>query len=123
NAGNFEFVEVQSASGIDIVLKNPLTRNYTASGKVQVVRVPRYTNLNIFPGSTLTGNAWDGNMGGVIAVEVSVNTIITGTGNINAIGIGFRGGTFANNNTPVQESGYAVTSSTRGSGKGESIAG
>ena len=56
NAGRYEFVTVSSASGNVLRINPPcggLRFSYTASGKVQVIRVPQYTTLTINAGASL----------------------------------------------------------------------
>src|ERR1041385_1929265 len=54
NAGNNEYAEVFSVSGNNITLDCALTNSYTAAGKVQVIRVPRYTSLTINAGASIS---------------------------------------------------------------------
>jgi len=90
NCGNNEYVEVKSVpSGTTIELRCGLTNDYTASGAVQIIRVPRFSDLTI--DGTLTTEAWNGSTGGVIAIEVENNLIISGSGQILASELGFRG--------------------------------
>lgn len=89
NSGNYEFNYVQSKTGNVIELKNKLTRQYDIPiGKVQLIRVPYYNNINII--DTLTCLPWDGSKGGVLVLNVqdSVNLYA----DINVSGKGFRGG-------------------------------
>lgn len=125
NSGNNEYAQISSIAGNLITIDCPLKNDYTASGKVQVVKVPRYTSLTISATGIITCPAWNGTTGGVIAIEVDGNTTINAGGKIDASALGFRGGivigktagsvfgggSYANNN--VNEGGY----------KGEGIAG
>ena len=89
NSGNYEFNYVKNKAGNSIELKNILTRQYDIPvGKVQLIRVPYYSNLTTT--DTLTCLPWDGNKGGVLAVNVQ-NTL-TLNADINVSGKGFRGG-------------------------------
>lgn len=91
NCGNWEMGEVLSLTGsTDITLSCPLKNDYTAAGRVQVVRVPRYFSLTVAAGGSITCSAWNGTIGGVCAIEVENNTSINGS--IDASGRGFRGG-------------------------------
>jgi len=91
NSGNYEFAQVASVpNNTSIVIDCGLQKNYTASGKVQVVRVPRYKALTIAAAGVLTCDAWNGTTGGVVAVEVLGITSIAGK--IDVSGKGFRGG-------------------------------
>ena len=95
NAGNYEFNYINNITGNTIVLANNLTRQYDASlGKVQLVRVPYYTNANIT--STLTCLPWDGNKGGILVLNV--RDTITLNADIDASGNGFSGAIGVNTN-------------------------
>ncbi len=120
NAGLYEFAEVTSISGSTITLSAPLKNSYTHGGKVQVVRVPRYTTLTVNSGASITSDAWDGTKGGIVAIEVSGTTVIDGT--IDVSQLGFKGGVVYQG---VNNSVNAYCSSTFGDGaeKGESIGG
>ncbi|MBK9927935.1 MAG: DUF11 domain-containing protein [Anaerolineales bacterium] len=130
NAGNYEFATVYSVSGNTINLSpcGPfLQRSYTASGKVQVIRVPQYSTLTINAGASIGAPAWNGSTGGVAAVVAQ--TTVTINGSINVVGMGFRGGVRENNTTafPATMPDYAFTDAgggqNSGAQKGESIAG
>ena len=76
-AGNNEYAEVKSIpNSTSIELRCGLSNDYTALGKVQIIRVPRFENLTV--NGTLTTAAWNGNTGGVLAIEVNNNLIING---------------------------------------------
>ena len=92
NCGNNEIVEVKSVNGNQIILANSLKNSYTSKGHVEIVRVPRYSSLNINNNAGITSDPWNGSTGGVVSVEVSGNLIINGNGNIDASGKGFRPG-------------------------------
>jgi len=123
NAGNYEFVQVSAIpNSTSIVIDCGLSQNYIASGKVQVIRVPRFNSMIVNAGASLTTDAWNGTIGGVLAVEVLGNTTINGT--VTATGLGFRGGVAVNNGNYggsrfVDVGGGA----NEGGEKGESIAG
>ncbi|MCB2408612.1 hypothetical protein [Hymenobacter lucidus] len=120
NAGNYELAVVQGIiNGTSFGLSKALSRSYTAAGKVQIVRIPRYTTLTINAGGSITGAAWDGTTGGVVATEAQGTTTINGS--IAATGLGFRGGATANNGVN-NNANYVGTGNTGGE-KGESIAG
>lgn len=89
NAGNYEFALVDSiGSGNIIFLKNPLLRNFSASGKTQVILVPQYADPTI--SGTLTCREWDGETGGILAFDATGTVSFNSTINVN--GKGFRGG-------------------------------
>ncbi|MBK6990428.1 MAG: hypothetical protein IPH34_00760 [Chitinophagaceae bacterium] len=89
NAGNYEFNYVKSKTSNIIELKNTITRQYDIPvGKVQLIRVPYYENVNVT--STLTCLPWDGNKGGVLVLNVQ--DTINLSSSIDVSGKGFRGG-------------------------------
>ncbi len=122
SAGRYELVEVNGVSGNTLQLSCALGSSYTSAGGTEVVRVPQYTDFTIPSGATLTGSAWNGTGGGVVAIHT--DTLVL-DGNIDATGLGFRGG--ATDNLSVasgaNETAYVSTSATAGGRKGESIAG
>ena len=125
-AGNNELAEITSVnSGSNsIVLNCQISTSFKASGKTQVIRVPRYNSLTI--SGTVTCPHWDRTLGygGVIAIEVSGNTTINTGGKIDASGLGFRGGAFWYKNTNAPGSTlYGTNRRNEAGNKGESIAG
>lgn len=92
-SGVHERVEVLSVSGGNTINLNcNLTNSYTATGHVQIIRIPRFTDLTLNAGSAIEPSLWDGNVGGVVALEVNGNLTINAGGSISASGFGFRGG-------------------------------
>jgi len=95
NAGNFEFAEVLNVPlATKIILKSGISKNYTCAGKVQIIRVPRFSSLKINSPGSVTVPGWDGTTGGVLAIEVKGETVIDGT--IDVTGRGFRAQSFQN---------------------------
>lgn len=131
NAGRYELVEVRSvAGGTTINLMCGLQYAYTASGHVQVVRVPRFNDLTVNTACSIVPALWDGTIGGVVALEVFGNLTLTGTGMISATGYGFRGGVtdnLTNGAVPAASAaakGYCASDSGyEGAEKGEGIGG
>ncbi len=125
NAGNYEFNQILSVNGNTVNLVCSVQKNYTASGKVQVVRVPRFSNVTINTGHVLYGAMWNGSTGGIVAIEVSGTLTINSGGKISADTIGFRGGvTNLRTSSPafgVGDMGHL--NKDMGVYKGESIAG
>ena len=126
NCGNYEFCEVNAVpNATTITVDCGLLHNYTAAGRVQIVRVPRFSSLTINSPGNIYGTVWGAAyVGGVIAIEVQYNTVINVVAGITASAIGFRGGGLATNN-PAGFGGsqFAGTSYTIGSNKGEGIGG
>ena len=55
NAGKFEQVEVESISGTNTInLQCPLINDYDISGKVQIIRIPRFENLTLPSNTSIT---------------------------------------------------------------------
>lgn len=124
NCGNNELAEVYSISGNTIQLTCNLINSYTASGKVLVVRVPRYSSLTINNAGILSCDTWNGQIGGVLAVEVNGNTVINGTGKIDVSGKGFRGGDLTTWSSDGWGGGQGASALLKeGAEKGEGVAG
>ncbi|MHB8403151.1 MAG: T9SS type B sorting domain-containing protein [Bacteroidia bacterium] len=125
-SGNNEFGEITSILGNIVTLDCALKDSFGINGKTQIIRVPRYTSLNLSGLGQITCPAWNGVTGGVVVIEVQGNTSIGSGTSINVAGMGFRGGSVLN------ATGYGVTntganygspSTNGGAHKGESIAG
>src|SRR5690554_4776705 len=134
SAGLFQFVEVVSVEGNDkINLKCPLDYSFFVGvhDDYVVIRVPRYDNLTVPSGTSITSPAWNGTTGGVVAVEVDGDLVLNGR--IHADARGFRGGVAVNNSeaaggagsiSNLNDRGYVGSNtSLQGSEKGESIFG
>lgn len=102
NAGNFEIrtiTDVNPSSGtptsmtISPALGN--TYNTGANASVQLISF-RNMGTNFVTTANITGLAWDGNVGGVVAFYVS--GILTLNHRVLADALGFRGGLYSNNN-------------------------
>lgn len=117
NAGNYEFNTVGSIAGNVITLACNLTNAYDIPGRVQLVRVPQYTNVTVT--GTLTAQDWNGTTGGVLAIDVS-NTL-TLNANIDVSNRGFRGGTVGAGGFNCAHSTY-FSPTNQGGTKGEAIA-
>ncbi|MCJ8289424.1 MAG: gliding motility-associated C-terminal domain-containing protein [Crocinitomicaceae bacterium] len=91
NSGVFERLEVLSVSGSGTINLNcQVTKTFISTGHVQVIRIPRYNDLTIPAGNSITTTNWNGDDGGIVAIEV--NGALTINGTITATGNGFRGG-------------------------------
>jgi PKD repeat protein len=123
NCGNNEFAQVKSVpNSTTITLDCGLQHSYTATGRVQVVRVPRWSSLTINSGGVLTCPTWNVSTGGVLVVEVLGNTIINSGGSINTTGKGFRGGAL-DNLSQFGTGDFRYWLPESGAEKGEGIAG
>jgi gliding motility-associated-like protein len=121
NAGKYEMAEVTGVNGSGpntIQLLCGLQNNYTASGKVQIIRVPRFNNLTINTGVNVEAQAWNGTTGGIVALEVNGNLVMNGTSKISATDKGFRGAVADNAGF-----GGVNTAHTNGTGNGSTAVG
>lgn len=124
NCGNFEYLEVASVpNATSITFTCGLQNNYTSSGRVQIIRVPRYTSLTVNSPGVLTGQTWNGSTGGVVVAEILGNTIVNAGGSISANALGFRGGVNTENNDVFGGGFYSSINNDEGAEKGEGIAG
>lgn len=125
NCGNYELFQVAAVpDNSTIVIDCELLNNYTAAGRTQVVRIPRYNTLTISSPGVLTCQAWNGTTGGILAVEVKGNTLVNAGGKINVSGKGFRGASLYVPTSPrTQIPWYASTIGNVSANKGEGIAG
>lgn len=122
DCGKNEYAEVKSIpNGTTIELRCGLINDYTASGAVQIIRVPRFSDLTI--NGTLTTEAWNGNIGGVLAIEVENNLVINGSGEILASELGFRGAAPNTGASLLGVSHWSRPLPNAGGLKGESIRG
>lgn len=124
SAGLYEVATIANVSSSTITLAASLKHSYHTgnNSSVQIISFPElggggdYTTT-----SDLTALAWNGSVGGVIALRVS--GVLTLEHNINVDGMGFRGGAVSNNNGTVAC--FATTWITSNAGyagkKGEGI--
>ena len=129
NAGNYEFVSVRSIAGntitINAVCTTGLRFAYTATGRIQAVRVPQYSSLTVSGAGSIVATAWNGTSGGIVAALVQ-NTASIGGAGINVSNQGFRGGALEQNSSPADASVVSTFRSANGNDgaeKGEGIAG
>ncbi|MCA8829810.1 Ig-like domain-containing protein [Hymenobacter pini] len=88
----------------------------------QVIRIPQYSALTL--SGTVTGTAWNGSVGGVLALEVAGKTTFNTNAALSMDGKGFRGGAARTNSGNGASNMYrANTNSSPYGTKGESITG
>ncbi len=128
--GKYEYAQVASVSGTTINLTCGLKNSYVVSGKVQVIRVPRFSQLTINAAASIVPTSWNGTSGGVVVIEVDGNLVINAGGKIEANGKGFRGGQQVDNVSSTAGAGSVndfpfpgTSSSDAASEKGEGIGG
>jgi hypothetical protein len=87
-AGAWELNKVSSVGGgTNWTLAYATTQAYDTTAQVYLLK--QYSTVTINSGQTLTGSAWDGSKGGIVAFLC--NGAITVPGSINVDGKGFRG--------------------------------
>jgi hypothetical protein len=94
NVGKFEILRIQTTGTTMTFTTNiqniygATTSNATLTGqKIIAQRVPNYSALTVNSPGKITANTWNGTTGGVIAFRVSGT--LSGTGSIDATGIGY----------------------------------
>jgi hypothetical protein len=124
-AGLYEMAEVLGVNTTTnvITLSCTLKNVYSVTGATQVVRVPQYDTLTVATGASITAPAWDGTVGGIVAVDAK--TTVTLTGDIDVTALGFRGGVTDDGSEAAgtNVTTYASAANTDGAHKGEGIAG
>lgn len=118
NVGRWELARIGAGYTLGsstVPLTAPLENSFAATG-AQVIAVPEYTTVSMAAGNSLTGHAWNGSSGGVIAFLANSTISISGT--VNADSLGFRGG-----QQHVQSGNNDCTGfdDANGGGKGEGI--
>ncbi|MBL8718133.1 MAG: hypothetical protein JNL79_19285 [Myxococcales bacterium] len=94
--GRWELARVTAVAAGELTLSSGLVSAFAAAG-TQVVKVPEYKSVTLTTGGSITGKAWDGKTGGIVAfLSQGAVTLATGT-TIQASGLGFRGGVRVNN--------------------------
>jgi hypothetical protein len=118
DVGHYEFGTISSISGGFIGLRDDILSTYTIGGRVQLVRVPVYQSADVT--GTLTAPAWNGQVGGVLAIDVA-DTLRLGA-DITMTGQGFRGGPSMGGERNCGTPDYFLPIPTfRAGGKGEGI--
>ncbi len=131
NAGNYEFHSVARVSGNDIGLLPLSSGNSCTAGALkrsydlgaQVIRVPQYAGLTVNAGASIATAAWNGSIGGVVAIRVQ--NVLALNGSITAAGLGFRGGIRDGNDrgtAGVNNLSFVSDANPAGGAKGEGIA-
>jgi uncharacterized repeat protein (TIGR01451 family) len=135
-AGRYEYGVVATTSatvipgtGGTITLRDNLTYVYTQADasasqgqqRYQVIRIPQYAALTL--GSTIAPPAWNGQLGGVLALDVAGPLNFNGQ-RLDASGAGFRGGAgrALGGSTGFNSTDYRTANTSNG-GKGEGTAG
>ncbi|MFI4963098.1 MAG: PKD domain-containing protein, partial [Legionellales bacterium] len=119
NAGNYEYVTVDSINGKTIYFKYALANKYDVAGLMQLVTIPQYGNVII--SKALTCQPWNGKKYGVLIFEAAGAVYQTADADVSYKG--FRGGSPSSSTNGCHKSDYYYASgSNSGAGKGEGIA-
>ena len=96
NAGNYEIGTICSVRGDSVFLFKQLLRSYTVSDKVQLVRIPQYTNALVT--DSLKAMPWDSasGKGGVLALWVTDNLVLNAPVSVSSSG--YTGGSYLTSN-------------------------
>ncbi len=128
NAGRFEVakisaVNLSAGTPTSIALATPLVNTYNTgtNSSVQLISFRRLSAAAFTTTNSITGLAWNGFVGGVVAIEVP--TVFTLAHSITANALGFRGGVknTPNGYTSCDATTYITALATRYAGKGEGI--
>lgn len=105
-AGNYEINTICDFTATTVFLHYQLLKSYNTGGYVQLITIPRYTNVTVT--GTVQAAPWDAitGTGGVVALEAT-NTIFLNS-NIDVSGRGFSGGQFMNYPAPAYNCSWAV---------------
>jgi PKD repeat protein len=122
NAGRYEFNRILSITGNTLQLEGALLHDYDLAGQVQVVSVPEYESVIVQ--SDLIAAPWDGQTGGVLALQVTDTLVLQA--DLEVSGSGFRGGQVQSPESDciwfLNENDYAYeVGNWRGSWKGEGV--
>ncbi|MBK7869522.1 MAG: PKD domain-containing protein [Saprospiraceae bacterium] len=124
SAGLYERTRIRSVSGNIITLEFSLLNQYNIDGSIQLVSLPVYENAVVT--NPVFAEVWNGQTGGVLALEVTDTLILNAQ--LSAAARGFRGGsediTQSNNcNILTTANDYYYNSNNwRGAAKGDGIA-
>lgn len=121
SAGVFELATISSVNTTTIILNAPLTNNYHINSRcrVQVISFRKLSAGNYTTTSNITALAWNGNVGGVVAIQVGGT--LTLAHSVTADGRGFRGGAVSANYENGCEPSVYRSSSSNYAAKGEGI--
>ncbi len=140
NAGNYEINQVCRINEDSVFFSFTILNDYTPTGKVQLVRMPVFTNAIVT--DSLKAAPWDNatGLGGVLAIQVVGELTLNAP--VSALGAGFKGGSFvtssgdcstffpangfyynANNSSPQNgafkgEGVYEITANNQSGGRG-----
>lgn len=119
-AGMWELNKISSGAGTTtLTMGYSLINTYTDSGadQAQIVEIKEYSSITINTGVTYSAPAWDGNVGGILALACIGTVSVVGT--LSATSLGFRGGTMTSSQGNTGEgTGGASSGTTSANGNG-----
>lgn len=123
NAGIYEFATINSVAGMpaSLTITGSLVNTYntSATASVQIISFNKLSTTHYTTSSNITGVAWNGSVGGVVAFQVGGT--LTLANSVSADGLGFRGGSLNTNYEVTCEPNVYDTSSSNYAYKGEGI--
>lgn len=121
SAGLFELGTISSVNSTTITLAAALANDYhvNSRSRVQVISFRKFSSGDYTTTSNITALAWNGNIGGVVAMQVGGT--LTLSHSVTADGKGFRGGTVSLDYENGCEPTVYTSSSSNYGGKGEGI--
>ena len=80
-AGRYEYNRVAAVGAGTLTLATPLANEYSVAGsdRAQVMLVTEFRSLTVATGASLSGPAWNGSHGGILAVDVAGALSVAGT--------------------------------------------
>jgi len=137
NSGQYEFVTATSAvpvtggtltftgTGANSGLLNTYTETAASAAQgqttFQVIRVPQYSSATL--SSSLTALAWNGKLGGVLALDISSQLTLSGTVSLDGQGFRGGGGRILGGGTGAGTDYLTLSTDATNGSKGEGIAG
>jgi hypothetical protein len=117
HVGSYEFLVVSDVAGSTVRFTTSKFGTYGETGddglgvaagtqRVVLQRVPQYSDVTVTSTGRLTARAWDGTLGGVLALRVAGSLRLDGT--ITMDGKGFAGGTATTTDGATGQSGESI---------------
>ena len=124
-AGTFEYVQVSGVAGNTVNLVQPIEHAYYDDNEAnwQMIVLPDYSTAGARLVGNVTGIAWDGDTGGVVAFNATGGTIDFNGFSIDASQLGFRGGVEGDPTATTDNVSDVVILTSDAGGKGEGVAG
>jgi hypothetical protein len=113
HVGNWELLQLASIAGSTVTFQSAVRRVYGSGNnnadlgttptqqRVALLRIPRFGKLVVDAGATVTANAWNGVLGGVVALRAARLEL---SGSVSAAALGYRGGRWSNDDITCSDS-------------------